>query len=232
VFEIVPIRQVDVYREVLAQLEGLVRTMPAGARLAPERELAEQLKVSRVSVREALRALESMGKVEIRRNTGAFVLDPDGAPPLGHLRQGLQVDAAFLQWLTEARAAIEVKVVELVAGSAADLSAARAVLERAGDEARGHLGSQGSLDLRFEAALGRIAGNPLLTRMQSMVHQLWVEAWSEAGLAPGEYATFHAEHEQILAALEAGDGSLAVRRMAEHVDRRVRALPQAERAGV
>ncbi|HEY6031671.1 MAG TPA: GntR family transcriptional regulator, partial [Gaiellaceae bacterium] len=37
-----------------------------GTRLAPERELAEQFGVSRVTVRDALRALEAMGLVEVK----------------------------------------------------------------------------------------------------------------------------------------------------------------------
>ena len=85
------------------------------------------------------------------------------------------------------RAAIEDKVVELFAKrEEADLSAVRAVLERS-EADLSETGEPGSLDLRFEAALAREAGNPLLAEMQRSVHQLWIEAWTECRISPGDW---------------------------------------------
>ena len=53
-----------------------------GSRLPTERELAEQLKVSRPTVREALIALEVEGRVRIRVGSGIYVIDPADAAPL------------------------------------------------------------------------------------------------------------------------------------------------------
>jgi GntR family transcriptional repressor for pyruvate dehydrogenase complex len=222
-FEIVPIKRVDVYESVLAQLNALITEsgMVPGERLPPERELVERLGVSRVSVREALRALESMGKIEIRPNAGSFLVHPNGNAFASQMRSVLPVDRAFLEHLVDVRAAVEDKVVALVAKRPeADLSAVRAALERSESDLS-ETGEPGSLDLRFEAALAREAGNPLLAEMQRSVHQLWVEAWSECRIAPGDWRRFHAEHLEILSALERGDAGLARRLMADHVDRTI-----------
>ena len=233
-FRLLPIKQVHVYREVFAQLDSMVATMAPGERLQSERELAEGLQVSRVSVREALRALESMGKIEIRRNAGAFVIDPDGILPVEQLLAGMEPGATSLQWLTDLRASIETRVVQLLARQPQpDLSAAREFLERAAGELTEQDVEQGSLDVRFEALLARAAGNPLLERVQKWVHQAWVTAWGEFGLAPGDRRTLHSEHIAILTALEAGDAARAVALMENHVDCQVRdaALPRGDQEG-
>jgi GntR family transcriptional repressor for pyruvate dehydrogenase complex len=228
-FEIIPIKRVDVYESVLAQLNALISGsgMAPGDRLPPERELVERLGVSRVSVREALRALESMGKIEIRPNAGSFLVHPNGNAFASQMRSVLPVDRAFLEHLIDVRAAVEDKVVALFAKrEEAGLSAVRAVLERA-EADLSETGEPGSMDLRFEAALAREAGNPLLAEMQRSVHQLWIEAWTECRISPGDWRRFHAEHLEIFEALERGDSELARRLMADHVDRTIEGTSQA-----
>jgi GntR family transcriptional regulator, transcriptional repressor for pyruvate dehydrogenase complex len=222
-FTLLPIKQVRVYREVFAQLDQMVGALNPGDRLWSERELAERLGVSRVSIREALRALESMGKIEIRRNAGAFVIDPGGTLPVRYLLDGVQPNLESLQWLTDLRAAIETRVVRVLAARAdADLGPAAEFLDLAEAELAEQDTQQGSLDLRFEAILARAAGNPMLARTQQWVHQSWVKAWGEFGRAPGDRRSLHLEHRAILDALLAGDGPLAALRMEAHVDCLVR----------
>lgn len=74
-----PIRQPRVSQEVIEQLKQafIVGHFKAGDKLPPERDLAKEFQVSRVAIREALRALESSGFVEIRQGAtgGAYVTD-------------------------------------------------------------------------------------------------------------------------------------------------------------
>ncbi len=219
-FEIYPIRRVDVYESVLDQLDRLIREMRPGQRLPAERELVERLGVSRVSVREALRALASMGKIEIRRNAGSYVLHPHGNAFTQQLKAVAPVDRRFLEHLIDVRAAVEDKVVGCVA-EGADLTEAKTILETAESLLAEEDVEPGSLDLQFEAVLGRIAGNPLLAELQRSVHQLWVEAWSECGIAPGNRRQLHEQHIAIYQALDDRDSETARRLMAEHVDRTV-----------
>src|SRR5688500_20220251 len=71
------IKKTRIHEEVFSQIHELIREgrFKAGDQLPSERELAETFKVSRTSVREALRALESQGLVVSRTGTGNFVAD-------------------------------------------------------------------------------------------------------------------------------------------------------------
>lgn len=80
-----PIESIDnrrLYRQIADQISRLIDSgeCPPGARLPAERVLAEQLNVSRPTVREALIALEVEGRVEIRGGAGVFVLERTEVP--------------------------------------------------------------------------------------------------------------------------------------------------------
>ena len=72
------------YRQVADQLRALIDSgeYGVGSRLPTERDLAEQLKVSRPTVREALIALEVEGRVRIRVGSGIYVSEPAALAPL------------------------------------------------------------------------------------------------------------------------------------------------------
>jgi DNA-binding FadR family transcriptional regulator len=74
-----PIKQPRVSEEVFQQLKEAILSndFKAGDKLPPERELAEQFRVSRIAIREAIRALENSGFVAIRQGAtgGAYVTD-------------------------------------------------------------------------------------------------------------------------------------------------------------
>jgi len=74
---IVPLEAVEarrLYRQIADQLRALIDSgeYAVGSRLPTERDLAEQLKVSRPTVREALIALEVEGRVRIRVGSGSM----------------------------------------------------------------------------------------------------------------------------------------------------------------
>src|SRR5688572_7990167 len=106
-----PIQTIEtrrLYRQIADQVSHLIEIgdFPAGARLPPERELAEKLGVSRPSVREALIALEVEGLVEVRGGAGVFVherrparREPNGATPPGPF------DLIRARWIIESEAA-------------------------------------------------------------------------------------------------------------------------------
>lgn len=219
--QIAPIPRVGMRELVLSRLNAYIGDsgLAPGERLPSERELAEALRVSRPTVREALRALESVGKIEIRKNAGSFVVSPGGNAIVRQLKAAAPIDVDSLANLLQVRAAIEDRIVKLVAENPrADLSEAKAVLDREAEEVA-H-GTRSPFNLSFERALGRQASNPLLAELQGAIHEFWIEAWSECEIVPYDADdAVHAQHQRILDALERHDVEAARARMASHIDR-------------
>ena len=82
-----------------------------GEALPPETDLARQLGVSRNSVREAVKALESVGILEARRGSGLFVAEFSFDPLLDNLTYGLRFDFNQLADLLEVRRVLETGLV-------------------------------------------------------------------------------------------------------------------------
>ena len=114
-----PVSTRRAFEEILLQLEQSITShaLSAGDRLPPERELATRFNVSRASVREALRVLEGLGLVRVRRgaDNGVVLLEhPDNAlEPL--FRFHLALEHASIENLIEFRTVIETWTVRAAA---------------------------------------------------------------------------------------------------------------------
>jgi GntR family transcriptional repressor for pyruvate dehydrogenase complex len=196
-FHLEPIRRIAIYQEVIERLENLIVTngLQPGDQLPSDRQLSEQLGVSRASVRMALKVLESYGRVTAQQGSGTFVSNPAQDTTIASLTRGLPYNRDFILKLAPLRNAIDMAVGEeawphRTAKNLAhvwDTIQARGKLMREDDE-------RGDLIVSFERALGAICQNELLRRMQSLIHQIWVEAWVKIGKAPGDKMLFHEEH--------------------------------------
>lgn len=91
-------RRVRSFDDVVEQVRAAIidGSITAGERLPSERDLAEQFGVSRATLREALRALEAVGLVEIRvgAHGGAFATDGDVSRSVDSLRRIFEVEEA------------------------------------------------------------------------------------------------------------------------------------------
>ncbi|MEE8224579.1 MAG: GntR family transcriptional regulator, partial [candidate division NC10 bacterium] len=69
------VKKTRIYQDIVAQVKELIAEgkLKPGDQLPSERELSEMFQVSRASVREAIRALESMGFIEIRQGEGTYI---------------------------------------------------------------------------------------------------------------------------------------------------------------
>lgn len=225
-FEIVPIRSLDVYREVVERIREYVKEahLEVGARLPSERALAEALQVSRVSVRQALKVLENMGLVETRVGSGTYVRELGVDAVVNIMLERLDVDERLQDELIHARAALEQRILELAFERRKEpgfrvVHEAMATREQSLQDPLD--AEVGSIEMYFERALADAAGNRVLALLQAAIHEMWILTWGQLGMLPGEKHKLHDEHGAILAAIEAGDLARAQELMASHLDRPV-----------
>ena len=191
-----------------------------GERLPPERELAEQFGVSRVTVRDALRALEAMGLIEVRVGArgGAFVTVPTGSIVGQTMSDMMMMSAVTPEDIVEARLVVELGTVTLACARATDedLAAMRALDERAEAALKAKTYTR-ELSWDFHALVAKAAHNGAIEGLTNSFRS----SLSMHPIRTREGAKAHAlsveEHERILAAIERRDGAAARREMATHL---------------
>ena len=192
-----------------------------GERLPPERELAAQFGVSRVTVRDALRALEATGLVEIRVGArgGAFVSAPTGSHVGQAMSDMMRMSAVSAEDVVEARLVVELGTVTLACARATeeDLETLRALDGRARRELEAKTYTR-ALSWEFHAVLGRAAHNHAIDGLtQSFRDSLSMHPVRVREPRAKSFADTVEEHGRILRAVERRDGATARREMANHL---------------
>ncbi len=164
-----PVRTSNAFEETVSKIAGAIkaRLLSPGDKLPPERELAQQLGVSRSTLREALRVLVQAGYLEVRigRGGGTFVArwpDPIRDPQQAAIIERVRDE---LPGLLDYRRALEPAAAELAAQRATpeEIAALRQILE----EMRGteHLYAQYRAgDARFHVSIAMAAKSPHILR--------------------------------------------------------------------
>ena len=191
-----------------------------GHKLPAEREMAERLGASRVSVREAYRSLEEAGLIAIKRGAegGAFIADFDHGSASRHVAFMLQLGRASHRELTEARLLLEPPLARLAARRAAkeDLAELAAVLRQQEAAVRAQAETR-HFDVRFHRVVAQSAHNLPLAILLNSLADLAVETWPHAGPAAGGEEDDLRSHARIFDAIRRGNGEAAHRLMMTHV---------------
>ncbi|TDF36522.1 FadR family transcriptional regulator [Alteromonadaceae bacterium M269] len=205
------------YHTVAQQIIKLIKDgdFPPGSRLPGERDLAEKLNVSRVTVREAEIALEAKGLLDIRTGSGVYVLNPDAGTS-----QYLPDVSAFE--LTEARSLIESEAAALAATTITDeeLDRLDSIVRDMEAEQSPHGALEHDSDHDFHMTIAKATKNQA---MVDMIERLWLiraeipriklSYDSICGLDPAGRLE---EHREIAVALRARDPSRARQAMRKH----------------
>lgn len=210
-----PLLHVSVQESLRSYIED--NNLTAGAALPPETFLAQQLGVGRNSVREAIKALESVGILETRRGIGVFVKKFSFEPLLDNLAYGLQASLRDVEELLEIRRVLETglidKTIETI--SEEDVAELRRLTERMRQRAeRGE--SFAEEDQQFHQLLFRCQNNKMLSVLIDIFWSAFYKASGFANLAnPTPLATWR-DHHEIAEAVAARDVAAARRRLSDH----------------
>lgn len=202
----------------LMELIELQRLSP-GDKLPPERQLADLLEVSRPSLREALHILQAQGLVQIKHGQGTFVQEPIVAQ---ELRASVMAKTHGLNELFDAREVLEVPASKWAADKASkeDIRLLRATLNQmetvAASEPIDYVQLQ-ILDAKFHLTIVGIAGNRFINQTLNVLQDVMKMSMETTLRLPGRSEISRNEHNEILAAIESGDGELASELTLKHI---------------
>lgn len=219
---ITPLKQRRISEEVADQLREAIfsGTLEPGDKLPPERQLAQQFRVSRAVLREALRSLERVGMLVIKRGYGggAFVSEMDKSAVTRSLSVVIRLGGTSLDDLTEARLIYEPEIARLAAARATEEDLAK--LKQLVDEQKTKLTGDTfghPTNLSFHRLVAEATKNPVLVILVDTVMESVGESVEHLKLPGGANQKTLTAHERLYRAIKARQPDLAYRLMLKHV---------------
>lgn len=198
----------EIVKEILQMIQR--GDLKPGDQLPTERELMEQLGVSRSSIREALRALSVMNVINIRQGHGTYVSSLDPELLVEHLEFVVSLEDATLLHLFEVRKMIEVYCAELAAKRIKPDEIIH--LQKKLD-----LNSVRDIDTELHREIAELTKNPILIRIYASIDRLSLMSRNRTGSLPGVREQATIDHTRIVKAIIAHDPEEAKLAMMQHL---------------
>jgi DNA-binding FadR family transcriptional regulator len=205
--------------------EIITGRFPAGSVLPTEQVLGERFEVSRTVVREALARLAGVGLIEVRHGLGSVVLERQRWREIDADLLKIRTDAGLIDDLLpdlfDIRRMVELEVAERAARQRTpeDLAILAAIME----EQRASMGdpeAYNAADIAFHDTLIAASGNELLRVLIAPISQVWRIGSMVTMRRDPEVVTYSMQgHEEIFAAISAGDPVATRAAMNRHLDR-------------
>ena len=216
-----PVKKTRVYEEIVVKVKHMIEKgrLQSGDQLPSERELAEVFNVSRSSVREALRSLETQGYLESRQGDGTYIARQPVESLVNPLATVIFSEKDGQMELFEMRRLIEPQLAYLAAERATPeeivmLGKALELQEEA--FARGESGTE--VDKTFHYILAKAAKNKVILRIIDNIMDLLAESRDKYLQVQGRSEKSLARHREVLEAIRSGDKELAARVMLNHLE--------------
>lgn len=214
------VRKDKVYDQVARKLEQFIREeLKPGDKLPSERELALSCKVSRSSIRDAIRRLELLGLVEPRQGAGTIVRDVSKEELVNPLYSALMRKRKHVAELLEVRSIIEPPIAARAAEhiTPEELARMEEILRRQSDKVkRGEPAIEE--DSEFHYAIATAANNSVLLHVIDVLMDLLRESRERNMQVEGRLQKSFEGHKRIFTALCRGDARAAEAAMRRHLD--------------
>ena len=216
-----PIRKTRVAEEIADRIRVLILdgTFPADQPLPAERLLAERFGVSRGSIRDAFRTLETIGLLVTRHGQGTFPQELDVDRLVAPLVSVLSYRHDLQDELLDVRRMFEPAVARVAATRVSDEDLAD--LQRILDAQRKKLKTGRSAlveDTAFHHVLARATRNRVVVSIMATLNDLLVESRKLTLKQKGRPSRSILGHEAVVAALRRRDAGAAAEAMREHID--------------
>ena len=216
-----PVRAGNAFEETVERMLTAIKLglVARGDRFPPERDLAGLLGVSRLTLREAIRALQQSGYVESRRGRfgGTFVTYEQPPPDPGEARRIALEDGSKLTDALTFRLVVETGAAEVLAQSGGDRG--RTVLvARLADLNSATPGDYRRLDTLFHLTIAELTGSSLLIAACTDARMRLNDLLNAIPVLRHNIDHTARQHTAIVEAILAGDAVRARRAVAEHLD--------------
>lgn len=207
-------------RTLIGVLKSLMSdgSLALGSRLPPERQLAEQFGVHRSSLRQALKALETMGVLTQRVGDGTYLTNDAASILSAPIEFMIIVDGISFNELMEARLIVEPELAARAAERATsnDLTDLRTALD-AMKVTRNDRTVRAQHDLTFHETIARASANRVCQRMFTAIHKATMKSILLATSVDNNYKETIRFHEAIYKAIWRRESEEARRQMTEHL---------------
>ena len=214
------VRKNKVYEEVAQQIERLIlKKLRPGDKLPSERELAEMLKVSRSSIRDAIRGLELRGLVEPRQGAGTIVRESAVEPLANPFASALKRRKEMVSELLDFRKMLEPPLAARAAthASADEILEMEEILQR--QEAKQSQGEPAvAEDAEFHYSVALASGNSVVLKVLDIIMDLLRDTRERSLQVEGRPQKSLAGHRRILAAIKRHDAEGAKSAMRRHIE--------------
>lgn len=210
-----PVRSGNVFEETIEHLVRLMRLgqFAPGSKLPPERELAEVLRVSRTTLRDACAQLQEAGFLSVRlgRYGGRYVADVLPSSGTGRVSADAVEDLLTLRAIIEPAAARLAAERGLTTDEVADLQATELQVRTA------DLERYRPLDSRLHLLIAELSGSPSVAQVVADARDRVNLLLDQIPLLSTNLEHSSAQHDAIVAAVVAGDGDAAEQAARDHL---------------